>query len=112
MFLQGSTHKDIYGRQYIKSELMGISPLEAMSCGCFSILANTGSFKEIIPDSRCGIIFDDKEELKTILEKPVANENLDIMYRHETIKNNFGLIAVGKKLINVYERVLNAHTNS
>ncbi|HHW4677972.1 MAG TPA: glycosyltransferase family 4 protein [Xylella sp.] len=66
IFLQGSTHKDIYGNIIQKPELMELTTLEAMSCGLPVIVSDAGSLPEMVPNDRIGRVFANHADLLKI----------------------------------------------
>ncbi|ACS86459.1 glycosyltransferase family 4 protein [Musicola paradisiaca] len=105
VFLQGSTHQDIYGNVIQKPELMGLTTLEAMSCGLPAIVSNAGSLPELVPDSRYGFVFSNQEELSHKLHEYVNaqwpyQDCSDIAREH--VVDNYSFLSVGRKLISIY----------
>jgi glycosyltransferase involved in cell wall biosynthesis len=68
LFTQGSCTRDIYGNTVSKTELMGLTTLEAMSCGLAAIVsADGGSLPELVSDSTFGRVFSSPSELEDLL---------------------------------------------
>ena len=64
VFVQGSCIRDIYGSIVSKTELMGLTTLEAMACGLPVIVsADGGSLPELVTDTRFGYVFSDEHDL-------------------------------------------------
>jgi glycosyltransferase involved in cell wall biosynthesis len=63
VFVQASVSHDREGRPIAKPELMGLSAMEAMSCGLPVVLSDTGSLPELAPDATFGRIFRSDTEL-------------------------------------------------
>ncbi len=74
VFVQASTSRDIYGNVVGKSELMGLTTLEAMSCGLPALVSDTASLPELVPDARFGRVFSDDAELSVILRSVLRGE--------------------------------------
>jgi glycosyltransferase involved in cell wall biosynthesis len=72
LFLQGSTTRDVYGTAIRKPELMGLTTLEAMSCGLPVVVSDAASLPELAPDARFGRVFSTERELRDILEAFVS----------------------------------------
>lgn len=72
VLVQASTARDVYGNRIDKAELMGLTTLEAMSCGLPAIVADTGSLPELVPDPGFGRVFRDDAALSAILEEVAA----------------------------------------
>ncbi len=72
LFAQGSTSRDIDGNPVSKPELMGLTTLEAMSCGLPAILSDAGSLPELVTDARTGRVFSSHEELVGVFEDVAA----------------------------------------
>jgi len=73
VFLQGSCIADVYGNLQPKTELMGLTTLEAMSCGLPVIVsADGGSLPELVTDPKFGYVFSTTEELDSVLRQHMA----------------------------------------
>jgi glycosyltransferase involved in cell wall biosynthesis len=108
VFLQGSTHKDIYGNIIQKPELMGLTTLEAMACGLPVIVSDAGSLPEMVPNDRIGRIFVTHAELSTIFQEYMSKkwpaDNAGLKAR-EHVVNNYSFLRVGKTLSRIYKEV-------
>ncbi len=108
LFLQGSTHKDIYGNVVHKPELMGLTTLEAMSCGLPVVVSDAGSLPEMVPNRRVGRVFGDHQELLSILQDYMSGGWPDESAYSEArayVVENFSFLSVGKLLARVYREV-------
>jgi glycosyltransferase involved in cell wall biosynthesis len=110
LFLQASTHRDVYGNLVRKPELLGLTSLEAMSCGLPVLVSNAGSLPELIPrNCKFAKIFHTDLELSSMLndylrkEWPIGKIS-DVA--HEYVDENFGLSSVGQQLFRVYSEIL------
>jgi glycosyltransferase involved in cell wall biosynthesis len=72
VLVQASTARDVYGTLIEKSELMGLTTLEAMACGLPVVVSDTGSLPELVPDPRFGRVFADDAALAAILREVEA----------------------------------------
>jgi glycosyltransferase involved in cell wall biosynthesis len=115
LFVQASTAKDIFGNPHAKSELMGLTTLEAMACGLPVVVSETGSLPELISDSRFGRVFHDPFELTTIFRDFVAGAwpeaDADVLARDHVIRAH-GLEPIGRRLASFYGTVMSAHAKS
>jgi glycosyltransferase involved in cell wall biosynthesis len=115
LFVQASTARDIYGNTVAKSELMGLTTLEAMACGLPVVVSDTGSLPELVSDSRFGRIFSGEEELGAILRSfssgawPEANAGG--LARSHVVKAH-GLSTIARRLAAFYTAVIAAHQKS
>jgi glycosyltransferase involved in cell wall biosynthesis len=115
LFVQASTARDIYGNSVAKSELMGLTTLEAMSCGLPVVVSDTGSLPELVPDSRFGRVFSGEEELGAILRSfssgawPEANAGE--LARAHVLKVH-GMSTIARRLAAFYTAVVAAHQKS
>ena len=108
-FIQCSTIIDMYGNLHPKSELMGYSAMEAMSCGLPPIVSNCCSFPEIIADKETGFLFNNKQDLSLLLEElHNGSFNLEEISRNamQRIYENFSLEKIGVSLLSFYSEVL------
>jgi glycosyltransferase involved in cell wall biosynthesis len=115
LFVQASTTMDIYGNPVPKSELMGLTTLEAMASGLPAVVSNTGSLPELVPDSRFGRVFSDHDELCAIFSE-YANGTwpelgADMLARAHVI-NTHGMDAIGGRLAGFYRRIMTAHAEA
>lgn len=73
LFLQASCIRDVYGNLAPKTELMGLTTLEAMACGLPVIVsADGGSLPELVTDPAFGQVFATEAELATLLRRHQA----------------------------------------
>lgn len=108
VFVQASTSKDCYGNVVRKPELMGLTALEAMSCGLPAVLSDTGSLPELVPDSTFGIVFRSHDELARLF-----NDFLKGTWPHPDaarkarshVMNHYSLNAVGLRLADFYSTI-------
>jgi glycosyltransferase involved in cell wall biosynthesis len=64
IFVQASCSRDVYGTHVSKTELMGLTTIEAMACGLPVIVSSDGgALPELITDTRFGFVFSDEHEL-------------------------------------------------
>ncbi len=108
LFLQGSTAKDVYGSTVRKPELMGLTTLEAMSCGLPVIVSDAGSLPELIGHSDFGLVFRNHDELVTHLSRFMSRawpaKNAASRARQHVVENH-GYLAVGRKVAGLYAAV-------
>ncbi|MFX1802694.1 glycosyltransferase family 4 protein [Paraburkholderia sp. A1RO-5] len=110
LFVQASTARDIYGTTVGKPELMGLTTLEAMSCGLPAVVSDTGSLPELVPDRRFGRVFSGHAELTSIFEDIVDGKwptpGAAVLARSHVVQQH-GMDAIGKRLSLFYRTVLN-----
>lgn len=105
LFVQASATRDIYGTTVRKSELMGLTTLEAMACGLSVAVSDTGSLPELVSDSRFGRVFSSHEELVAILQDmndgiwPTADSS---ELAREHVVTEYGMASVGQRLSRFY----------
>lgn len=109
VFLQGSCLRDVYGSFAPKTELMGLTTLEAMASGLPVIVsADGGSLPELVTDARFGAVFQTEEELSAMLRRHQAG--LWPPYAATTAArvhatSHFGLAPYGRGLAQFYAEV-------
>lgn len=109
VFVQASTARDIYGNDIAKPELMGLTTLEAMSCGLPVLVSDAGSLPELVPDARFGRVFSSHDDLVSIFERiaegswpePRAAE----LARAHVISHH-SLETIGLRLADFYKRTI------
>jgi glycosyltransferase involved in cell wall biosynthesis len=115
LFVQASTARDIYGNSVAKSELMGLTTLEAMACGLPVVVSDTGSLPELVPDSRFGLVFSEEEELSAILRSVSSGAwpeaNAGTLARAHVIEVH-GMSAIAQRLATFYRAVVTGHPKS
>jgi len=100
-----------------KGETFGVSPLEAMSCGCVTIVSNLECFKDFIFPDINGLIFDHRSKdriqnlfniLVKLIENPILLHSLsrealkvNITHSNETIAANF---------LNEFEKIITSNS--
>jgi len=106
IFVQASCTRDVYGTSVPKTELMGLTTIEAMACGLPVIVSRDGgALPELITDKRFGSVFSDEHDL-----------TLQLMQHHAGIwpspgagqlaracaESAYSLRAVGRRLADFY----------
>ncbi|HEY4250023.1 MAG TPA: glycosyltransferase family 4 protein [Roseomonas sp.] len=109
LFLQASCFLDIYGSLAPKTELMGLTTLEAMACGLpIAVSADGGSLPELVTDAAFGRVFTNQAELEALLRQHQAGlwpggDAGDAARRH--VVAACGLAAYGRRLADFYQGV-------
>jgi glycosyltransferase involved in cell wall biosynthesis len=115
LFAQASTTMDIYGNPVFKSELMGLTTLEAMSCGLPAVVSDTGALPELVPDPRFGRVFTDHDEFCGIFRDYAdgswPEQGADTLSRAHVISKH-GMDAIGQRLADFYRTVLARRSES
>jgi glycosyltransferase involved in cell wall biosynthesis len=111
LFAQASTARDLDGNPVAKPELMGLTTLEAMSCGLPVVVSDAGSLPELVQDPRFGRVFATHDELVDIFEDVTAGfwpppDAARLARAHVVDRYAFG--RVGARLAAFYARVLAA----
>lgn len=111
VFIQASVSKDVYGNRVPKSELMGLTTLEALACGTPSIVCNTGSLPELVKHTSAGRSYSSEEELGKILIEvrdavwPKVETSIDA--RRHAIEQ-YSMKKVGDIVQSFYQQLLEA----
>lgn len=112
LFVQASTARDIYGNTVAKSELMGLTTLEAMACGLPVVVSDTGSLPELVPDPRFGRVFHEEKELSDILVNFSAcawpDADAGTLARTHVVETH-GMRPIAHRLVSFYSAVLADH---
>ena len=108
-FVQASCTEDVYGNIAPKTELMGLTTIEAMSCGLPVIVsADGGSLPELVTNPRFGAVFKDEAELGTLLRRHQAglwpSTGASAAARAHVV-SAYGLAAYGRRLADFYVAV-------
>jgi glycosyltransferase involved in cell wall biosynthesis len=109
LFAQGSTGKDVYGTVVRKTELMGLTTLEAMACGLPVVVSDGGSLPEMVPNDTLGRVFKTHDELVGHLEDFRDGRwprKFSAKAAHEHVEKNHSAMAVGLRLGRLYEDLL------
>lgn len=86
--------------------------LEAMACGCACVASDIGGCKDLIVSGENGLLFPSGDPvgfvnaIKLVMSKPEQIEKFGQM-AHETIKANHDISIIGKKLMQLYSRLIN-----
>ncbi len=108
LFAQGSTSRDPNGNTIAKPELMGLTTLEAMSCGLPVVVSDAGSLPELVRDERIGRVFASHRELVDIFEDVVAGlwppPGAAAIARDHVV-DRYSLARVGERIGAFYARV-------
>jgi glycosyltransferase involved in cell wall biosynthesis len=89
---------------------MGLTTLEAMSCGVPAMVSDAGSLPELVPDDRFTFCFSNHEELQNKLKKyvnrewPVKNAS-DLARKH--VVDNYSFLKIGQTLLSIYSSKAN-----
>ncbi len=109
LFIQASTTRDIYGNLVSKSELMGLTTLEAMSCGLPVVVSSAGSLPELVPDARFGRVFESEDELRSILldysNGHWPGSDVEALARLHVVSTH-GMDVIGRRLLDFYNKIL------
>jgi glycosyltransferase involved in cell wall biosynthesis len=109
LYVQASTACDVYGSVAAKPELMGLTTLEAMSCGVSVAVADTGSLPELVPDPNFGRVFSSDDELSAILHDVTLgswpNPDAGGLARAHVVARH-GMLPVGRQLGEFYDGVV------
>jgi glycosyltransferase involved in cell wall biosynthesis len=109
LFIQASTHIDCYGKKHLKPELMGLTTLEAMSCGAPVIVSDAGSLPELLNSEKIGRVFSNKTDLEKIFKEYVSGEwppaDQENLSRKKAVDFH-SYINVGNRVIKFYSEVL------
>lgn len=105
LFVHASTHIDYRGTFYQKPELLGLAPLEALSCGMPALVSSAGSLPELAVIHGC-LSFADDTALAELLNRyatnsltfPAAEEI------HRDVEEKYGLATFGAKLMTIISR--------
>jgi glycosyltransferase involved in cell wall biosynthesis len=111
LFVQASTARDIYGTTHVKSELMGLTTLEAMACGLPVAVSDTASLPELVPDPRFGRVFSDDQELSATLRSVLSGAwpgaDAGVLARAHVVETH-GMDAIARGLAAFYRTVVAA----
>lgn len=109
LFAQASTTRDIFGNPVTKSELMGLTTLEAMACGLPVVVSDTGSLPELVKDTRFGRLFQGHDDLCDILRSfamGVWPKHTAGSLAREYVVNAHGMNAIAQRLFAFYQSIL------
>jgi len=109
VFVQASTARDVFGNNIAKPELMGLTTLEAMSCGLPVLVSDAGSLPELVTDARFGRVFFSHDDLVMLFQEiadgvwpgPNAGE-----FARSHVISRHGLNAIGIRLADFYKRTV------
>lgn len=104
-----SVYVDCYGNLHQAPELMGLSILEAMSCGTPAISSRVAAMPEFIIEGETGFVFDDAEDLAAALRLLAANPDLvEWMGRRarRVVEREYDYRVAGGRLAAVYEPLI------
>lgn len=101
LFVHASTHIDYRSNFYLKPELLGLAPLEALACGTPSLVSSAGSLAELTVVA--GVkAFETDDELTRLLTSHSQN---NIVYPtpkeiHTSVDAHYGLSQFGNRIFN------------
>ena len=108
VLVQASTHLDYFGDYHAKPELMGLTTLEALSCGLPAIVSDAASLPELASDPDFSLVFKDVDDLRAKLSA-VKDSTWprtrcpERMNRHVTERH--GIISCGTAFLELYAHV-------
>jgi glycosyltransferase involved in cell wall biosynthesis len=100
LFVHASTHTDFRGTYYAKPELLGLAPLEALSCGTPALVSSAGALPELAAITGC-LAFNDDEELGATLRRYAASSQLfpSAHEIHDDVEARYGLEVFGSRFL-------------
>jgi glycosyltransferase involved in cell wall biosynthesis len=104
-----SVYVDCYGNAHEAPELMGLTLLEALSCGTPAIASRVAAMPEFIIDGENGYVFDSLDELTARLRALATEPGLaDRLGRQGrlTVEREFDYRVAGAKLAAIYARLI------
>ena len=91
-----------------ENEGLGRVTIEAMFYGCLVIGRNSGATKEIVNNEVTGLLFNNIKECATLMNKCIQEDYTTIIQNaQEYAKINFSKEEYGKKILTVYNKILN-----
>jgi glycosyltransferase involved in cell wall biosynthesis len=104
LFVHASTHVDYLGRFSHKPELLGLAPLEALSCGLVTLVSDAGSLAELGRLPGC-FVFRSDAELAELLRLASARRlaGSDPEAMHAAVERGYGLRRVGIELLKLMD---------
>jgi glycosyltransferase involved in cell wall biosynthesis len=109
-----SVHRDAWGNVNRAPELMGLTPLESMSCGTPAIVSTAGALPEFVRSESTGFVFSDLTELREqLLGLADGAVDADEMGRaaRSVVDTRYSLEVVGRRLWDAYLEVLEGRGN-
>ena len=108
VFVQASTSKDCFGRIAAKPELLGLTTLEALSCGVPVLVSDAGSLPELASDPRFARVFDRRRPLRVLLAEVRDGiwpaPGAAALARAHAVET-FGLAPIGRRLARFYAAI-------
>lgn len=101
LYVHASTHIDYRGNMYLKPELLGLAPLEALASGTPTFVSDAGSLSELGKINGC-YVFHSDNELKELFEQFISKKLLTPSPEkiHLSVEQNYGLSSFGYPVIN------------
>ena len=97
--------RDVYGNFVAKTELIGLTTLEALACGLPVAVSIAGALPEFIQDARFGRVFTSQEELSDILQALSSHrwppQEAGALARAHVVEK-YSLEVVGQRLADFY----------
>ncbi|HYK94601.1 MAG TPA: glycosyltransferase family 4 protein [Candidatus Dormibacteraeota bacterium] len=100
VLVQASTHVDYRGGYYAKPELLGLAPLEALSCGTPALVSTAGALPELAAIQGCRT-FGSDTELAEQLDQIAAGRFVPPRASaiHQDVEARYGLDAYGQTFL-------------
>lgn len=99
LFVHPSTHIDDRGRYYAKPELLGLAPLEALSCGTPALVSTAGALSELSLIEGCRTFHDDQD----LRSRLIAHARAPFAYPpaqaiHDSVDSAYGMMQYGERV--------------
>jgi glycosyltransferase involved in cell wall biosynthesis len=102
-----SENTDLYGKQYPKSEILGLALLEAMACETPVVCSRVGGMPELVVDGETGVVVPQGDELalgdaiEGLLDDPARARRLGEAGRRH-VQEHFTWNAVARRCLRAY----------
>lgn len=110
-----SVSVDCYGNAHEAPELMGLTLLEAMSCGTPAICSRVAAMPEFVRDGETGFVFDHLDDLTAQLRRVATEPGLaDQLGRQgrALVEREFDYRVAGSKLVTLYDSLIGSASGS
>ena len=107
LFIHASTHWDYNGHFSHKPELLGLAPLEALSCGLMTFVSNAGALPELAELPGC-FCFENDIRLQEMMNAFAVGDlpEADQGVLHHAVEEHYGLLSFGRQLLSAFDDIL------